>query len=84
VKKNCLQLKNVKKSYKFKDDFIPSVAKYDSLNLRIRSRIQIWIHIVDIVMGPAYYNILKYQRSQQGGSPAFRARHSVWLRESFL
>jgi hypothetical protein len=41
----------------------------------------------DIIMGSAYYNILKYQRSlilHEGGSPAVRARHSVWLRESFL
>jgi hypothetical protein len=43
--------------------------------------------LVDIIMDPAYYNILKYQRSlilHEGGSPAFRARHSVWMRESFL
>jgi hypothetical protein len=34
--------------------------------------------LVDIIMGPAYYNILKYQRSliwHEGGSPAARARH---------
>ena len=33
---------------------------------------------VDIIMGPAYYNILKYQRSliwHEGGNPAVRARH---------
>jgi hypothetical protein len=34
--------------------------------------------LVDIIMGPAYYNILKYQRSliwHEGGNPAVRARH---------
>ena len=34
--------------------------------------------LVDIIMGPAYYNILKYQRSliwHEGGNPALRARH---------
>ena len=34
--------------------------------------------IVDTIMGPAYYSILKYQRSliwHEGGNPALRARH---------
>ena len=39
-------------------------------------------------MGPAYYNILKYQRSlflHEGGSPAFiAARQHAWEREFFL
>jgi hypothetical protein len=33
---------------------------------------------VDTIMGPAYYSILKYQRSliwREGGNPALRARH---------
>ncbi len=46
--------------------------------------------LVDTIMGPAYYSILKYQRSliwHEGGNPALRARH-FWSgsagRESFL
>ena len=38
-------------------------------------------------MGPAYYNILKYQRSlilHEGGSPTVRAKHSVWLEREFF
>jgi hypothetical protein len=40
--------------------------------------------LVDIVMGPAYYNILKYQRSlflHEGGSPAFIASQATCLGE---
>jgi hypothetical protein len=34
--------------------------------------------LVDTIMGPAYYSILKYQRSliwYEGGNPVLRARH---------
>jgi hypothetical protein len=45
------------------------------------------LRFVDIVMGPAYYNILKHLRSlilHEEGNPAFMARHTACLGEIFF